>query len=345
MIVSRALSIPPLPDLPCTLDGVRIEHLRTGKSPPLIACPARQGVDLVEWIMNNAEIIDTGLLTCGAVLFRGFGPASVESFRRFGETVIAEPMGYEFELTPRAVISGPIHRSTGLPPDIYLNIHNECCAQRNWPMRLALCCLSPAGRGGETPLADRRKVPDRLTPELRKKFARLGIMYFRNISKSELDGVFGADARRDIEKYCEWNDDEFEWDRRGGLHLRFITQAIAEHPVTAEAIWFNHACVYLVSSYPFISRPQPIPSPVAALPYEPGKHHLNACFGDGSPIDDESVFQIHNAFAKEAVEFPWRKDDILLLDNMLVAHRRNSFTGKREILLTMGNLHHTMQAA
>ena len=32
----------------------------------------------------------------------------------------------------------------------------------------------------------------------------------------------------------------------------------------------------------FIREPQPIPRPVAALPYERGKYDLNACFGDGS---------------------------------------------------------------
>ena len=71
---------------------------------------------------------------------------------------------------------------------------------------------------------------------------------------------------------------------------------------------------------------------------------LNACFGDGSLIDDEAVFQVHNAYTMEAIELPWRKGDILLLDNMLIAHGRNCFAGDREVLLAMGNPYHSMQA-
>ncbi len=73
-------------------------------------------------------------------------------------------------------------------------------------------------------------------------------------------------------------------------------------------------------------------------------YDLNACFGDGPPIDDEAVFQVHNAYAMEAVEFPWQKGDILLLDNMLIAHGRNTFAGNREVLLAMGDPYHSMQA-
>ncbi len=294
--------------------------------------------------MKSAEFIDTGLLTCGAVLFRGFGPVSVDSFRRFTDVVIAEYMPYEFGLTPRPEISDSIYSVAPLPPDIFLSTHNECATLRNWPMRIAFCCMTPAERGGETPLADCRKVLDRLTPEVREKFARLGVMYMRDISKTELEGVFGTNSKPYIEEYCERNDYEFEWDRQGGIHIRFIAQAITEHPVTAEPVWFNLVRLYLASSYPFIREPQPIPRPVAALPYERGKYALNVCFGDGSPIDDEAVFQVHNACTMEAVEFPWQKGDILLLDNMLIAHGRNSFAGDREVLLAMSNPYHSMPA-
>ena len=335
-------SITPLPQLPLTLDGVRIERLLDDNSPPLTAHPTKRGIDLVEWAMKSAEFIDTGLLTCGAILFRGFGLVAVESFRRFTDAVFAERMAYEFDLAPRQEISNLIYESITLEPDTYLHTHSECSAQRIWPMRLAFSCKVPAKRGGETPLADCRKVHDRLTPEVRDKFARLGVMYFRDISKTELDRIFGTDSRPYIEKYCKRNDYEFEWDRQGGIHLRSVAQAIREHPVTAEPVWFNHLCVYLASIYLFIREPRPIPRPVAGLPYERDKYDLYARYGDGTTIDDEVVFQVHNAYTMEAVEFPWRKGDILLLDNMLIAHGRNRFAGDRKILVALGNPYHDM---
>jgi len=35
------------------------------------------------------------------------------------------------------------------------------------------------------------------------------------------------------------------------------------------------------------------------------------------------------------VSFPWQPGDLLMLDNMLVAHGREPFAGRREILVGM----------
>lgn len=59
-------------------------------------------------------------------------------------------------------------------------------------MKLKFCCVVPAERGGRTPLADCRKVYNRLTPEVRDKFAKLGVMYIRDIPEAELADVFGS---------------------------------------------------------------------------------------------------------------------------------------------------------
>jgi hypothetical protein len=43
-------------------------------------------------------------------------------------------------------------------------------------------------------------------------------------------------------------------------------------------------------------------------------------------------------YSKLAVSFPWRERDVLMLNNMLVAHSRNPFVGERKILVALGNL-------
>ena len=43
------------------------------------------------------------------------------------------------------------------------------------------------------------------------------------------------------------------------------------------------------------------------------------------------------ALRAETVTFPWRRGDVLLLDNMLTAHGRRPFTGDRRVLVAMGN--------
>ena len=38
------------------------------------------------------------------------------------------------------------------------------------------------------------------------------------------------------------------------------------------------------------------------------------------------------------VAFPWQRRDILMLDNMLVAHARNPFKGPRKLCVAMGEM-------
>jgi hypothetical protein len=39
-----------------------------------------------------------------------------------------------------------------------------------------------------------------------------------------------------------------------------------------------------------------------------------------------------------AVQFPWREGDVLMLDNMLIAHARNPYAGERKIVVAMGEM-------
>jgi hypothetical protein len=61
----------------------------------------------------------------------------------------------------------------------------------------------------------------------------------------------------------------------------------------------------------------------------------NSYFGDGSRIEDSVIEEIREAYQRSAVIFPWRTNDILILENMLVAHGRRPYDGTRRILVAM----------
>ena len=49
----------------------------------------------------------------------------------------------------------------------------------------------------------------------------------------------------------------------------------------------------------------------------------------------EVLDEIRGIYGQVTVAFPWQKGDLLLVDNLLVAHGRNPFSGPRRILVAM----------
>jgi hypothetical protein len=104
-----------------------------------------------------------------------------------------------------------------------------------------------------------------------------------------------------------------------------------QHPQTGEPVWFNHATFFHVSTLPEAVRE----GLAAGLAEE--DLPANTYYGDGSPIEPETLEHLRAAYREETVLFPWRQGDLLMLDNMLVAHGRSPFRGPRKILVAMAD--------
>ena len=64
----------------------------------------------------------------------------------------------------------------------------------------------------------------------------------------------------------------------------------------------------------------------------------NVYYGDGSAIEGSVVQSIVDLYDRLAVGFKWQKRDVLMLNNMLVAHSRNPFSGTRKIVVALGSM-------
>ena len=64
----------------------------------------------------------------------------------------------------------------------------------------------------------------------------------------------------------------------------------------------------------------------------------NVYYGDGSPIEDSVVGTIKDLYDRLAISFRWQEHDVLMLNNMLVAHSRNAFSGSRKIVVALGSM-------
>jgi alpha-ketoglutarate-dependent taurine dioxygenase len=300
---------------------------------PLLMQPTVPGLGLTEWAADNVELIKQRLSQAGAILFRGFQLAEIDQFEKFMTSIAGELLDYSYRSTPRAQVSGKIYTSTEYPAHQTIPLHNEMSYSRSWPMMLGFFCVQPAAAGGETPIADSRKVYARIDPEIRARFSQKQLQYVRNYDSDALDlswqDVFQTNDRAAVEQFCRRSGIDCEWQSETRLRTAQVCQAVAEHPVTGESVWFNQAHLFHVSSLEPELRAALLASAADELP-------RNTYFGDGSEIDEADLDQIRAAYESELVAFKWQKGDVLLVDNMLVAHGRKPYQGPRRIVVGMG---------
>jgi alpha-ketoglutarate-dependent taurine dioxygenase len=317
-----------------TADLVRFDGPLDQGSLPHLVRPATKDVDLVGWADRHASIVRARLQETGALLFRGFALDGVPAFEAFMRALCGELLAYTYRSTPRSNVTDRIYTSTEYPAHQSIALHNEMSYSRTWPLVIAFHCLCPAERGGETPIADSRAVYRRVPAPVRERFARQQVMYVRNYG-GDLDlswqDVFQTEDPADVERYCRTAGIELEW-RGGGqlLRTRQVCQATAQHPETGEPVWFNQAHLF------HWSNGDPAVQDTLRAHFGDDEVPRNACYGNGDPIEVPSLEAIRSAFASEAQTFAWQRGDVLLLDNMLVAHGRAPFTGRRQVVVAMG---------
>lgn len=155
-------------------------YLNGGQRFPLVMQPQATNVDLPEWGENNRSYIEGELMKRGAILFRGFNLKSVAEFERFVRAVSGEALEYSERSSPRSQISGHIYTSTDYPPDKSIFLHNEQSYNLRFPLKIFFFCVQAPERGGATPIADTRRVFERIAPEIRERFMERKYMYARN---------------------------------------------------------------------------------------------------------------------------------------------------------------------
>jgi len=316
---------------------VRAETLLPGENLPLVIQPAIREMSLHVWAADHRDFIEARLLRHGAIIFRGFGLEGADEFERFVRAVSSQVMEYRERSSPRSQVSGHIYTSTDYPADQSIFPHNEHSYTLTWPMKLYFYCQTPADSGGETPLADCRKVFARITPQTRERFIKKRWMLVRNYG----DGfglpwrtVFNMTERSEVEEYCRRSGIEVEWKDGDRLRTRQVREPAALHPRTGEWVWFNHLTFFHVTTLPPAIRDGLLAQ------FREEDLPTNTYYGDGSPIEPSVLEELRQAYLRELVAAPWQKGDIALIDNMLTSHARHPFHGPRKILFAMAEPFH-----
>ncbi|MGB3292547.1 MAG: TauD/TfdA family dioxygenase [Phormidesmis sp.] len=313
-------------------DLVKLSPLLPDSRLPLLAQPTLDGLDLVTWAERHRPLIEAQLQQHGGILFRNFRLPSIERFEQLIGAVSGKLQDYDYRSTPRNPVSGKIYTSTEYPSSQTIPLHNEMSYTSCWPGKIWFFCVKAADQGGDTPIADSRRVFDRLSPTLKQQFIRKRVMYVRNYN-DDIDlpwqTVFQTGDRQAVERYCHKAGIDFEWKSANHLRTRQVCQAVMAHPHTGDLVWFNQAHLFHISNLPTAV------SDHLLAEFQPEDLPRNAYYGDGSPIEATALEEIRAVYHQETIRFPWQSGDILMLDNLLSAHGRMPFSGTRQVVVGM----------
>jgi alpha-ketoglutarate-dependent taurine dioxygenase len=319
--------------------------------PPIIR-PAASGPqtpdEVLAWYDASRPALDTLLTQNGAVLLRGFAIPDMGAFGRMAALHPAHRLRYVAGTSPRAHLAGNVYESTRVDEHYKIALHQEKSYISAFPRMLAFYCEQPASEGGETTICDMREVSQRLPAETKKRFAARGVHFKRNfrdgdrrdemIENSALreyhrvwQEAFDCETQEEVAEHCRQLGLEHQWLNDGSVTVSNTRPALICHPLSGEEIWFNQAATLhpnshsLGSAYPIIThfyRDRPAP------PYE-------VSYGDGGSMSVEDLVPIYGVMGEFERAVRWQRGDYLLLDNILVAHGRNPYSGPRAIRVAM----------
>ncbi len=318
---------------------------------PLVVQPkdsTRPLAEQLKAIREHQKQFKEHLLTHGGILFRDFPIQSADDFASVIDAMgTGKCVDYIGGDSPRNKVKGNIYTSTEAPPSFKIPLHNELSFVKYFPSHIYFFCETPSPVGGETMIADSRKIYHAVDKNVKKRFAEKGLKYVsRYYSRSKLMDfvnkiqrghktwieVLETASKVEVEKKCRDNEFDFQWHKNDWLEINQKRPAVILHPETGEQVWFNQAHLYDYN--PRLLGWQKYFGAKLVYCRKHTRHH-EIFFADGTNVPRKDLYHILDVLDENTVAFPWQKGDVLALDNVLSMHGRMPFSGKRRILTAM----------
>lgn len=287
----------------------------------------------VGWLRRRRPVLCRLLQTAGAVLLRGLAVREAADVAAVRDAVVEVPVGSREPFAPRTELGHGVYGDYHWPVDRELCPQHEQSYRLVVPQVVLLACLRPADAGGETLLADARQVLARLPAGVASRLRTNGwlmVRTFRDRIGISWRDAFEAGDDADLPATLDRELISHRWLADGTLRTVRRRPAVVHHPDTAEPCWFNHAAFFNEWGL------DPLERQVLREAFGRDGLPLNSLAGDGSALTANEVTAIQAVYAQLSAEVLLHAGDVLVLDNVLVAHGRRAYQGPREVVVAMG---------
>ncbi|MFE2186547.1 amino acid adenylation domain-containing protein [Streptomyces sp. NPDC059455] len=331
--VAELWGTPTVTDIAALVDRKAAEASDTESRPVPRVLAAQPDEGPAAWAADHRTAVRAAVAESGAVLLRGIGVRTAADVAAVAEGLGITAMTEREGFAPRTAHAPGLYSSSHWPSDEPMCMHHELSYAATVPGILVFGCLTAPDRGGRTNVADSQQVLKALPPDLVAPFERHGWLLTRMYHEVGMawPEAFGTDDRAEVDAYCAAAGIDHEWLPGDRLRTRQRRAAVVRHPTTGVPGWFNQIA--------FLNGLTMDPAVREYLTDVYGPHGLpfHTMVGDGTAIDGDTVEAVNAVYDRFTVGEPWRSGDVLVVDNLRMAHSREPFEGQREIVVVMGD--------
>lgn len=287
---------------------------------------------MVRWIEAHRASLRARLDASGALLLRGFPLENAEDFDR---AVVAFDLGrfsYRESLSNavRIDLTDRVFTANEAPPQATIRLHHELAQTPAHPRHLFFFCERAAARGGATALCRSDAVYDRLAerhPDFVADVVEHGLVYHHVMpGEDDASSSMGRSWRSTLAV-----DDAAEAEAKlAELGYGFRWLAGEDLAVTSPRL----PGVRTLSD----GRRAFFNQLVATRSWQDARNDPERALrlGDGRPVSLALRDEVAELTESLAIDLPWRRGDLAVLDNHRVQHGRRPFEGSRRVLVAFG---------
>ncbi|KAI3766515.1 hypothetical protein L2E82_16578 [Cichorium intybus] len=287
--------------------------------------------DFEEAIKAHKPWLESLLQKRGAILFRGFPVNTTSDFNDVVEAFGFPEAFYVGGRAPRTQVFGRVYTTNEAPPDKTIPFHHEMAYVPDYPSKLFFFCEVEPGAGGETPIVLSHIIYDKMKekhPEFVAKLEEHGLIYTKimtddnqqhSFTGSGWKSAYMTDDKKVAEERAAKQGTKLEW---MGDSVKTITvmPGVRIDKGSQRKTWFNS----LANSYGGPANP------------ELYDENRSIEFGNGEPLSDAAMADCLRILEEECVAVPWKKGDVMLVNNLMVLHsRRPLLKPPRRVLVSL----------